>query len=181
MNRAAWQTKVHSLEKRQLNTHAHTIHTCLLLCKGILHACNFIVCLFNSAVCHRPLYSSVSTFFFENVSFCNMDVPYYLTKPLVSETWFVSVKLKADLNLHRRGFTSIQSLNCVRLWLQQARLPCPSPTPKACSNSCPSSQRCHPISSSSVVPFSSCLQSFPALGSVPMSQFFTSRGQSIRA
>ena len=47
--------------------------------------------------------------------------------------------------------------------LQYARLPCPSPTPGACSNSCPFSQWCHPISSSSVVPFSSCLQSFPAL------------------
>ena len=54
---------------------------------------------------------------------------------------------------------------------------CPSPTPWACSNSCPSSRWCHPISSSSVVPFS-CLQSYPASGSFPMSQFFTSGGQS---
>ena len=63
--------------------------------------------------------------------------------------------------------------------LQHARLPCPLPTPRACSNSCPSSQWCHPIISSSVVPFSSCLQSFPASGSFLMSQFFTSGGQSI--
>ena len=49
--------------------------------------------------------------------------------------------------------------------LQHARPPCPSPTPGACSNSCPSSQWCHPIISSSVIPFSSCLQSFPASGS----------------
>ena len=63
--------------------------------------------------------------------------------------------------------------------LQQARLPCPSPTPGACSNSCPSSWWCHPAISYSVVPFSSCLQSFPASGSFPMSQFFTSDGQSI--
>ena len=48
---------------------------------------------------------------------------------------------------------------------QHARLPCPSLTPKTCSNSCPLSQWCHPTTSSSVVPFSSCLQSFPALGS----------------
>ena len=48
--------------------------------------------------------------------------------------------------------------------LQHSRLPCPSPTPRACSNSCPSSRWCHPIISSSVVPFSSCLQSFPASG-----------------
>ena len=52
-------------------------------------------------------------------------------------------------------------------------------TPGACSNSCPSSEWCHPTNSSSVVPFSSCLQSFPASGSFPMSQFFTSGGQSI--
>ena len=63
--------------------------------------------------------------------------------------------------------------------LQQARPPCPSPTPGAYSDSCPSSQRCHPTSSSSVVPSSSCLQSFPASGSFPVSQFFTSGGQSV--
>ena len=65
--------------------------------------------------------------------------------------------------------------------LQHARLPCPSPTPGACSNSCPSSRRCQPTISSSVVPFSSCLQSFPASGSFPRSQFFASGGQSIGA
>ena len=57
--------------------------------------------------------------------------------------------------------------------LQYARLPCPSPTPRAYSNSCPSSWWCHPTISSSVIPFSSCLQSFPASGSFQMSQFFT--------
>ena len=63
--------------------------------------------------------------------------------------------------------------------LQHARLPCPSPTPKACSNSCPWNRWCHPIISSSVVPFSSYLQSFPASGSFQMSQLFASGGQSI--
>ena len=63
--------------------------------------------------------------------------------------------------------------------LQYARPPCPSPTPRACSNSCPSSQWCHPTISSSVVPFSSCLQFFPASGSFPTSQLFASGGQSI--
>ena len=63
--------------------------------------------------------------------------------------------------------------------LQHARLPCPSPTPGACSNSCSSSQWCHPTISLSVVPFSSCLQSFPASGSFSMSLFFASGGQSI--
>ena len=63
--------------------------------------------------------------------------------------------------------------------LQQARFPCPSPTPGTCSNSCPSSQWCHPIISSSVDPFSFCLQYFLASGAFPMSQFFISSGQSI--
>ena len=69
------------------------------------------------------------------------------------------------------------------LWpqgLQYARLPCPSPTSRACSNSCPLSQWCHP-NTSSVVPFSSCLQSFPASRSFPISQFFPPCGQSIGA
>ena len=63
--------------------------------------------------------------------------------------------------------------------LQHARLPCPSPTPSVSSNLCPSSRWCHPTISSSVFPFSSCLQSFPASGSFLMSQFFASGGQSI--
>ena len=63
--------------------------------------------------------------------------------------------------------------------LQHARLPCPSPTPGAYSNSCPSCQWCHPTISSSVIPFSSCLQSFPGSGSFLVSQFFASGGQSI--
>ena len=63
--------------------------------------------------------------------------------------------------------------------LQHTRLPCPGPTPRACSNSCPSSQWCHPTISFLVAPFSSCLQIFPASGSCPMSQFFISGGQSI--
>ena len=65
--------------------------------------------------------------------------------------------------------------------LQHARPPCSSPTPRAYSNSCPSSQWCHPAISSSVVPFSSCLQSCLASGSFPKSQFFASGGQSIGA
>ena len=70
------------------------------------------------------------------------------------------------------------------LWpyeLQHARLSCPSPFPGVCSNSCPLSQWCHSTFSSSVTPFSSYLQSFPASGSFPMSQLFLSGGQSIGA
>ena len=69
------------------------------------------------------------------------------------------------------------------LWpheLQYTRPPCPSPTPGVHSNSCPSSQWCHPAISSSVVPFSSCPQSLPTSESFPMSQLFTWGGQSVR-
>ena len=67
------------------------------------------------------------------------------------------------------------------LWphgLQHTRIPCPSPFPRAFSNSCPLSQWVHPTISSSVTPLSSCLQSFPASGSFPVSWLFTSGGQS---
>ena len=63
--------------------------------------------------------------------------------------------------------------------LQHARFPCPSPTPRVYSNSRPLSPWYHPTISSSLIPFSSCLQSFPASGSFQMSQFFPSSGQSI--
>ena len=79
-------------------------------------------------------------------------------------------------------FRSVQSLSRVRLFatheLQHARPPCPSPTPGVHSNSRPSSWWCHPAISSSVIPFSSCLQSIPASGSFPMSQLFAWGGQS---
>ena len=65
--------------------------------------------------------------------------------------------------------------------LQHTRLPCPSPSPRVCSNSCPLSWWCHPAISSSVAPFFFCLQPFPASGSFQMSQFFTSDGQSVEA
>jgi len=83
-------------------------------------------------------------------------------------------------------FTVLFSCSVVSdsLWphgLQHARLPCPSPTPGACWNWCPLSQWCYPTISPSVIPFSSCLQSFPASGSFPMSQLFVSGGQSIGA
>ena len=72
--------------------------------------------------------------------------------------------------------------NCLRPHgLQHSRLPCPSPTPRACSNSCPLSRWCHPTILSSVITFSSCLQSFPASWSFPISHLFASGGQSIGA
>ena len=65
--------------------------------------------------------------------------------------------------------------------LQHSRLSCPSPCPRTCSNSCPLGWWCHPTISSSVIPYSSCVQSFPASGSLLISWFFTSGGQIIGA
>ena len=78
---------------------------------------------------------------------------------------------------------SVQLLSRVRLCdpMRHTRPPFPSPTPRVYSNSCPLSHWCHPNISSSVVPFSSCLQSFPASGTFPVNQFFASGGQRIGA
>ena len=87
----------------------------------------------------------------------------------------------------RRKELSVQfnhSVMADSLWchgLQHARLPCLSPSPRACSKSCPQSWWCYPTISSSVIPYFFCLQSFPASGFFPMSQFFASGGQSIGA
>ena len=93
---------------------------------------------------------------------------------LLMENILISLGFK-DLLLFSGSVVS----NC--LWphgLQHARLPCPSPSPGACSNSCPLSQWCHPTISSSAARLSSCLQSFPASGSFLMSQLLSSGGQS---
>ena len=94
--------------------------------------------------------------------------------------------LQGDYHKEKRlsfQFSSVQLLSHADfLWphgLQHARLPCLSPTPRAYSNSCPLSRGWHPTISSSVVPFSSCLQSFPASGSFTVSHLFASGGQSI--
>ena len=85
-------------------------------------------------------------------------------------------------NIVRESIQFSRSVMSNFLWpheSQDARPPCPSPTPRVHSNSCPLSRWCHPAISSSVVPFSSCPQSLPALGSFPMSQLFTWGGQTI--
>ena len=92
--------------------------------------------------------------------------------------------LVSAVQQHESAISSVQfsslAQSCLTLSIpMDARLPNPSPTPKACSNSCPSSWWCHPTILSSVIPFSFCLQSFPASGSFPISQFFALGGQSI--
>ena len=99
-----------------------------------------------------------------NIKFCS--VPHYLYKQRTSSVQFNCSVMSNSLKPHG---------------LQHTRPPCPSPTPRVYPNLCPLSQWCHPTTSSSVVPFSSCLKSFPASGSFLMSQFFTSGGQSIGA
>ena len=93
---------------------------------------------------------------------------------ILKSFWFLQA-IRSSVQFCR----SVMSYSLPPHRLQHARPPCPSPTPGVYSNSCPLSRWCHPTISSSVVPFSSCLQSFPASGAFPMSQFFTSGGQSI--
>ena len=96
-------------------------------------------------------------------------------------------KISSDTTIQFSSFhfSSVQfscSVMSNSLWprgLQHARPPCPSPTPRVYSDSCPPCQWCHPAISSSVVPFSSCPQSLPASGSFPMSQLFKSSSQRI--
>ena len=98
--------------------------------------------------------------------------------------WLWGQHLKAWPGTHK-WFSSVQFSHSVMSdslqphESQHARLPCPSQTPGVYSNSCPSSQWCHPAISSSAIPFSSCPQSLPASGSFPMSQLFMWGGQSI--
>ena len=118
------------------------------------------------------------------IKICNL-VKYMAYTSSKSLLW--ACRSKGLWNLKFIGFTinSVQFSRSVMsdsLWphiLQYTRPPCPSPTPRVYSNSCPWSQWCHPTISSSIVPFSSCLQSFPAAGSFPMSQLFAWGGQSI--
>ena len=92
---------------------------------------------------------------------------------------FDIMKLKKIFITKFSSVRSVMSDSLCTHGLQHGRPPCPSPTPRACSNSCPLCQGCHPTISSSVITFSSCPHSFPASQSFPMSQFFTSGDQSI--
>ena len=107
----------------------------------------------------------------------------------LTQSWCATIRCDplwwSELSKETESISSVQFRHSVMSdslrphGLQHARPPCPSPTPGAYLNSHPSRQWCHPTISSSVVPFSSCLQSFPASRSFPMRQFFSSGGQSI--
>ena len=97
----------------------------------------------------------------------------------------LEIKTFKSTRCYSKHIYVVQLLSHIRLFvihrLQHVRLPCPSLSPEVCSDSHPLNQWCHPTISSSVIPFFSCLQSFPASGSFPMNQFFTSGSQSIGA
>ena len=122
-----------------------------------------------------------------------MNTENYLCQEVVTALYRLKIKPKQNWNSENFRNLSINDHRVVQFsrsvmsdslqphGLQHTRLPCPSPAPRACSHSHPSSQWCHPAISSSIFPFSSCLQSFPGSGSFPVSQFFTSCGQTIGA
>ena len=124
-----------------------------------------------------------------SIFYWGVYVSVYYTVITKNFTRFMEMLQKWIFYLYGLHFSSVQFSHSVMSnslrphglapMVQHTRLPCPSPTPGVYSNSCSLSQWCHPIISYSVVPFSSCLQSFPPSGSFPMSQFFTSGGQSI--
>ena len=100
--------------------------------------------------------------------------------PKNTDRWITKTQKDAQQWSLFSQFSHLVKSNSLRSHgLQHARPPCPSPTLWVYSNSCPLSQWCHPTISSSTIPFSSCLQSFPASGSLPKSQLFTWGGQSI--
>ena len=111
--------------------------------------------------------------------------PYWLTKDTQEHTHmhmlvYVIIWIVVVVQSHITS-NSLQPHGMQHAWLScpSPGFPVPSPSPRGYSNSCPLSQCCHPTISSFVSPFSSCLQSFPALGSFSMNQFFASDGQSI--
>ena len=121
---------------------------------------------------------------------CYATWPWYFFKDIYVYYWKENLHkdITSEYSYFYEEFTwssaqfSSVAQSCPTLWphgLQHARPSCPLPTSGVYSNLCPLSQWCHPVISSSVVPFSSCLQSFPASWSFQMSQFFASGGQRI--
>ena len=105
----------------------------------------------------------------------NQCPKFYSVRPQLPQAWFLPEFPVSSVQFSH----SVMSDSLRPHGLQHARSPCPSPTPGVYSNSCALSRWCHPTVSSSAIPFSSYLQSFPVSGSFPVSQFFTSGGQSI--
>ena len=125
---------------------------------------------------------SLSSFLSCPLLSCLPFLPSVLRSPLTRVFYMLVFKILLPQSFLSVPFCCCQSCLTLRPHeLQHARLPCPSLSPAVCPDSCPLSLWCHPTITSSVVPFSSCLQSFPASGSFSMNQLFTSGGQSIGA
>ena len=124
------------------------------------------------------IWQCLTTKLWWHVSYCLFDELFLCTMPRCQQSTVFLLSPTQESAVC--SFDSVQLLSRVWLfapWTVHARPPCPSPTPGAYPNSCPLSWWCHLAISSSVVPFSSCLQSFPASGSFQMSQLFTTGGQ----
>ena len=133
---------------------------------------------------HIPLFSYISLHCSFKKAFLYLLTILWNFLFIFPQCFICLLLLTAVLNFILYWSFVVQSHSCVSLWphgLQHSRLPCPPQSPKVCSNSCPLSQWCHPIISFYVASFSSCSQSFPEIRSFPMSQLFTSCGQSIVA
>ena len=166
MDREAWRAAIHGIAKSRTRL---SDWTNWLNLRSHLILCFFILGSFWS------LFSSLPVIGHSNFTFYGS----------VLEGWIIlrirPFILGCPIRWHISLVQFSRSVMSDSLWPhepQYARPPCPSPTPRVHPNPCPLSQWCHPTISSSVVPFSSCPQSFPALGSFQKSQFFASGGQS---
>ena len=119
------------------------------------------------------------SFFFPNTCWLYPLWLFFWMESLIHLYFIVVIYLNVVMSVILFSFSSVTSDSLWPHGLQHTRLPCPSPTPRVYSYSCPLSRWCHPTISSSFVPFSSRLQSFPTLRSFPMTQFCPSGGQSI--
>ena len=156
MDTEAWQATIHRAAKSWKWLKQLSMHAC----------CNLAL---------LPLYSHM-----------NSDIYILQNKLFVSRTIVLSAVSFRNIAHYITEWGRLSQFSCSVMSnslrphrLRHARLPCPLPTPRACSDSGPLSQWCHPPISSSVIPFSSCPQSFPASGSFQINQFFSSGGKSI--
>ena len=116
-----------------------------------------------------------------SISYSVLPFHFSLCSPISASLLFSDVLSQAFIKYSRKAFVLLLFSGSVVSDCDPMHCRAPGlPSPRACSNSCPLNQWCHSTILSSVVPFSSCLQSFPALGSFPINQLFTSGGQSIR-
>ena len=151
------------------------IYTCVL-CSVVVTLCNPMDCSMPASLSFTVSWSLLKFMSIELVMLSNNLILYH---PFLLPSIFPNKRVfstESGLPISQFGH-SVVSSSLRPHELQHARPPCPSPTPAVHPNPCSLSQWCHPTISSSVIPFFSCPQSFPASGSFPVSQFFTSGGK----